>query len=136
MVKGSNVFTCGPRMVGQMTNCVEITRCNTSPILTIRGRNFAPSTQEFMRPTPILKRERGRRSRLKLVATKANLYVNGARQPSLVVNDLKIDDSRGQVALWSPSRRARIFQIFVCSSERPRRELLTVRSRAQERQLE
>jgi hypothetical protein len=31
---------------------------------------------------------------------KARLYVNGAPQPALVVNDLKLGDSKGGVALW------------------------------------
>jgi hypothetical protein len=35
--------------------------------------------------------------------TKAQLYVNGASQPSLIVNDLKLGDGRGQVALWTGS---------------------------------
>ena len=26
--------------------------------------------------------------------------MNGARQPSLIVNDLKLGDTRGQIALW------------------------------------
>ena len=30
----------------------------------------------------------------------AQLYVNGASQPSLIVNDLKLGESRGQIALW------------------------------------
>lgn len=33
--------------------------------------------------------------------TKARLYVNGATQPCLVVNDLKRGEGRGQVALWA-----------------------------------
>ncbi len=33
--------------------------------------------------------------------TKALLYVNGAPQPALVVNDLKLGDSHGQIALWA-----------------------------------
>jgi hypothetical protein len=33
----------------------------------------------------------------------AQLYVNGAEQPSLIVNDLKRGDSHGQIALWSHS---------------------------------
>lgn len=33
--------------------------------------------------------------------TKAQLYVNGASQPSLIVNDLKLGDSRGPVGLWA-----------------------------------
>jgi hypothetical protein len=28
------------------------------------------------------------------------LYVNGGPQPALVVNDLKLGDSKGAVALW------------------------------------
>ena len=32
--------------------------------------------------------------------TRARLYVNGATQPCLIVNDLKLGDSSGGVALW------------------------------------
>ena len=32
---------------------------------------------------------------------KARLFVNGAAQPCLVVNDLKLGDSRGKIALWA-----------------------------------
>jgi hypothetical protein len=35
--------------------------------------------------------------------TKAKLFVNGAAQPSLIVNDLKLGESRGRVALWAGS---------------------------------
>jgi hypothetical protein len=31
----------------------------------------------------------------------ARLYVNGASQPTLIVNDLKRGESRGQIALWA-----------------------------------
>ena len=31
---------------------------------------------------------------------KARLYVHGAEQPCLIVNDLKIDPQAGGVALW------------------------------------
>ena len=33
--------------------------------------------------------------------TTAKLYVNDAAQPALVVNDLKLGDSHGQIALWA-----------------------------------
>lgn len=33
--------------------------------------------------------------------TKARVYVNGAEQPSLIVNDLKLGEGRGQIALWT-----------------------------------
>jgi hypothetical protein len=44
-------------------------------------------------------------TKLKVVVagTKARLYVNGATQPCLIVNDLKLGDSHGQVALWDGS---------------------------------
>jgi hypothetical protein len=31
---------------------------------------------------------------------RARLYVNGAEQPCLVVNDLKLGETQGQIALW------------------------------------
>jgi len=45
----------------------------------------------------------GRWTHLKIVVAgdKAQLYVNGAKQPTLIVNDLKRGKSRGAVALWS-----------------------------------
>jgi len=44
-------------------------------------------------------------TRMKIVVagTKASLYVNGAAQPSLIVNDLKLGETHGQVALWTGS---------------------------------
>ena len=38
--------------------------------------------------------------RITVEGTKARLYVNGASQPCLIVNDLKLGDSSGGVALW------------------------------------
>jgi hypothetical protein len=35
-----------------------------------------------------------------VAGTKAQLYVNGATQPCLIVNDLKLGEGTGQVALW------------------------------------
>ncbi|MGC2198219.1 MAG: hypothetical protein WA628_26345, partial [Terriglobales bacterium] len=39
--------------------------------------------------------------RIEVSGTKARLYVNGATQPCLVVNDLKLGDGRGKIALWT-----------------------------------
>ena len=41
------------------------------------------------------------RLRIEVDGTKARLYVNGAPQPCLVVNDLKLGESRGKIALWA-----------------------------------
>ena len=40
------------------------------------------------------------RYRITVEGTKARLYVHGAAQPCLIVNDLKLGDSSGDVALW------------------------------------
>ena len=40
------------------------------------------------------------RIRIEVAGTTAKLYVGGAAQPALVVNDLKLGASRGKVALW------------------------------------
>jgi hypothetical protein len=49
--------------------------------------------------------EAGAWTRIKIVVAgaKAQLYVNGADQPCLIVNDLKLSESHGQVALWAGS---------------------------------
>lgn len=47
--------------------------------------------------------ETGAWTHMKVVVsgTKAALYVNGASQPALIVNDLKLGDSRGAIGLWA-----------------------------------
>lgn len=47
--------------------------------------------------------EAGAWTRMKIVVsgTKARLYVNGAGQPCLIVNDLKLGETHGQIALWA-----------------------------------
>jgi hypothetical protein len=39
--------------------------------------------------------------RIEVAGKKARLYVNGAVQPCLIVNDLKQGDARGQIGLWA-----------------------------------
>jgi hypothetical protein len=39
--------------------------------------------------------------RIEVTGTKARLFVNGAPQPALVVNDLKLGETHGAIALWS-----------------------------------
>jgi hypothetical protein len=41
------------------------------------------------------------RIKIEIAGVKARLYVNGAQQPCLVVNDLKLGDRRGQIGLWA-----------------------------------
>jgi hypothetical protein len=38
--------------------------------------------------------------RIVVSSFQAQLYVNGAEQPCLIVNDLKLGDTHGQIALW------------------------------------
>jgi hypothetical protein len=65
-----------------------------------RLRNESPGVYESY-----VDLDAGAWTRIKIVVagTKAQLYVNGAEQPCLIVNDLKLGDSRGQVALWTGS---------------------------------
>ena len=39
--------------------------------------------------------------KVEVAGTTARLYVNGAIQPTMIVNDLKLGDTRGAIALWS-----------------------------------
>jgi hypothetical protein len=39
--------------------------------------------------------------KIEVSGSKARLYVNGASQPTLIVNDLKHGESRGKIALWA-----------------------------------
>ena len=41
------------------------------------------------------------RIRIVMAGVQARLYVNGADQPALIVNDLKLGETSGQVALWA-----------------------------------
>lgn len=49
------------------------------------------------------------RIKIVVVGTKASLYVNGAAQPCLIVNDLKLGETHGQVALWTGSNTEAYF---------------------------
>lgn len=40
------------------------------------------------------------RIKITVSGNKARLFVNGAEQPSLIVNDLKMGEAQGQIALW------------------------------------
>jgi hypothetical protein len=39
--------------------------------------------------------------RIEVSGTKAKLFVNGATQPCLIVNDLRLGESHGKIALWA-----------------------------------
>jgi hypothetical protein len=39
--------------------------------------------------------------KIEVSSTKARLYVNGANQPCLIVNDLKLGETHGQIVLWA-----------------------------------
>jgi hypothetical protein len=41
------------------------------------------------------------RMSIRVVGTRAQLFVNGAGQPCLIVNDLKLGETHGQIGLWS-----------------------------------
>jgi hypothetical protein len=47
----------------------------------------------------------------------AELYVNGAGQPCLIVNDLKLGETQGQIALWIGSGTEAYFSTVVVKTE-------------------
>jgi hypothetical protein len=57
-------------------------------------------------------------TKLKIVVNglKATAYVNGAEQPCLIVNDLKLGETHGQVALWTGSDTEAYFSNLKISS--------------------
>lgn len=40
------------------------------------------------------------RVKIEVSGTRARLYVDGAEQPCLIVNDLKLGEARGRIAFW------------------------------------
>lgn len=50
-----------------------------------------------------LQPEEWTRMKIVVAGNKARLYVNGGDQPCLIVNDLKLGDIQGQIALWAHS---------------------------------
>ena len=65
--------------------------------------------------------ESGAWTRMKIVVsgTTARLYVNGASQPCLVVKDLKLGTSRGQVGLWAHASTDAYFSELHIEPEKP-----------------
>jgi hypothetical protein len=56
--------------------------------------------------------------RIEVEGTAARLFVNGAEQPVLIVNDLKLGEVRGAVALWIGLGTEAFFSNLVISPER------------------
>lgn len=63
--------------------------------------------------------ESGAWTRMKIVVsgTRAQLYVNGADQPCLIVNDLKLGDTHGPIALWAHATTDAYFSNLRVSTE-------------------
>jgi hypothetical protein len=55
-----------------------------------------------------------------VVGAQAKLYVNGADQPCLIVNDLQLSEKHGRVALWAGSNTEAYFSNLKITPEFPR----------------
>jgi hypothetical protein len=55
--------------------------------------------------------------RIVVSGTRAQLYVNGAEQPCLIVNDLKLGETQGQIALWIGAGTEAYFSNIVVKEE-------------------
>lgn len=53
------------------------------------------------------------RIKVEVSGTRARLYVNGANQPCLIVNDLKLGETHGQIALWTSATTDAYFSDLV-----------------------
>jgi len=62
--------------------------------------------------------EAGAWTKMKIVVsgTKAQLYINGTNQPCLIVDDLKLGDTHGQIALWAHSTTDAYFSNLTVSA--------------------
>ena len=60
----------------------------------------------------------GEWTKIKIVVSgvRAELYVNGAEQPCLIVNDLKLGEAQGQIALWVGSGTEAYFSKLIVTS--------------------
>ncbi len=85
-------------MVARTISCGAIIRHSTSlfPITSGKGCARGRRDNTYVDLVP------GEWTKLKVEVSgvKARLYVHGATQPALIVNDLKLGDSKGAVALW------------------------------------
>ena len=63
-----------------------------------RLRKESPDVYESYAP---MKPGEWTKLRIEVNGNTARLYVNGASQPALIVNDLKYGSSRGRIALWT-----------------------------------
>jgi hypothetical protein len=59
--------------------------------------------------------------RIVVSGTRAQLHVNGAEQPCLIVNDLKLGETQGQIALWIGAGTEAYFSNIVVKREGERK---------------
>src|SRR5690349_7500634 len=81
----------------------QVRRNHSTQYASFPGFDFARSRQEAPgKYESYVDLEPGvwTRYKIEVEGRKARLYVNGADQPCLIVNDLKLDPSSGGVALW------------------------------------
>ncbi len=81
----------------------QVRRNHSTQYASFPGFDFARSRQEAPgKYESYVDLEPGvwTRYKIEVEGRKARLYVNGADQPCLIVNDLKLDPSMGGVALW------------------------------------
>ena len=55
--------------------------------------------------------------RIVVSGTRAQLYINDAEQPCLIVNDLKLGETQGHIALWIGSGTEAYFSTVVVKTE-------------------
>src|SRR5882757_1624028 len=95
----SNTSTSGRRMGGRMTRFAGTTRPST-PLPEFDFDRLRKESPEKYESYVDLEPGVWTKYRIVIDGTKARLFVHGAAQPCLMVNDMKFGDSEGAVALF------------------------------------
>src|SRR6266851_9950714 len=96
----SSTSTCVRPTAAPMTKSAVIIPRSIARTQILASRTLASRHRKSMRVTWTSSRESGPATASQPKGQKARLYVHGASQPCLIVNDLKLGDSSGCVALW------------------------------------
>ena len=96
----TNIYISDPRTVEPTIKSGGITRPNTARIRILTSPDRGQESPEKYESYVDLQPGVWTRYKIEVQGPNARLYVNGAEQPCLIVNDLKLDPRDGGVALW------------------------------------
>ena len=99
--RGPRCSICGRPTGGRMISSGATMRCSTRPTRSTPGIVFGRRARGSYESYADMEAGAWTSMRIEVAGTTARLYVNGASQPCLIVNDLKHGDGPGRIALWA-----------------------------------